>query len=189
MAIKATKQLPTRRIVVPERSLKLPLPVNTPIPEGEDATPKQELTNFTSKATSSKSLPPYWQLNSTSLRRWAQRRGVGTEKHGDINYKSCVTISADKRVKVLDLGFVRDRFNHLIEHCYKLVDAGTKFDDNIGAIFANVEMLEWVERQGFSLQRVFNPDYCDETELAILAETNELLWVAYKNGIYHYSNE
>lgn len=181
MATKATKQLP-------KRSLKLPLPVVN-IPEVKDLTNgDEEKKSFTSKATSSKSLPPYWQLNSTSLRRWAQRRGVGTEKHGDINYKQCITFSADKRVKVLDLGFVRDRFNHLIEHCYKLVDAGTKFDDNIGAIFANIEMLEYVERQGFDLARVFNPEFTNETELAVLAGTNELLWVKYKDGIRHYRN-
>jgi hypothetical protein len=89
---------------------------------------------FASGAKSSEEKPRYDLIPLVALEREAIRMAEGARAHGENNYRAGVN----------DLGFVRDRINHLIEHALKYAD-GDRSDDHLAAIRCNAAMLIWMD--------------------------------------------
>lgn len=152
---------------------------------------------FSSGATSSEQVLPFHLIPWPMTVGEAKRYGLGAQKHGDVNYQKCVSYSKDGRVKILDLEFARDRYNHLIEHLYiKLRKDGEveynksgfkESGSNIDAAAWGVGYLKWVSAHGFDWKRILNPYYVNETQLAIPVDAtarvkNPMYWVKTKDG-------
>lgn len=85
---------------------------------------------FRSGASSSEQKPRYDLIPMEALQALAVRFGLGAKTHGDRNYEKGFA----------DPEFVRDRFNHLIEHAYKAA-GGDRSEDHLGAVMCNAAIL------------------------------------------------
>jgi hypothetical protein len=85
---------------------------------------------FTSGASSSEQKPRYDLIPPEAMLALALRFALGARVHGDRNYeKGCH-----------DPVFVRDRYNHMIEHALKAANGDTS-EDHLAAVLCNAAML------------------------------------------------
>lgn len=84
----------------------------------------------TSKALTSGSLPPLWQVPLSLLEAAARRYGKGNDKGYPIH---------NWRGGLDDAAFLRDRANHAATHFYRLLNGDNSVDDAQG----NVDALIW----------------------------------------------
>lgn len=109
----------------------------------------------TSGATSSELKAPYHYLRLSFMRRVAVRFGLGETKHGRGNW---LRAYADGTV---DIGFLRDRYDHALEHFRLLGMEGTTADDHIGAVGWFLNIADEAESVGLSwadLMAVVTPE-------------------------------
>lgn len=85
---------------------------------------------FESGAKSSIEKPRYDLIPAVALLAIAKRFGYGAERHGERNYEKGHS----------DPAFVRDRYNHLIEHAIKAASGDTS-EDHLGAVLCNAAIL------------------------------------------------
>lgn len=123
-----------------------------------------------SGATSSEQKPAYHLIPTQAIKALAQRFALGRLKHGDVNYQKCIKTytSGSSTFRELDLVFIRDRFDHGLEHLLNLKSTGGHRDDNIGAVLWFCAIAAWVESQGFDWQRILTPEYVNETKLTLV---------------------
>lgn len=88
--------------------------------------PKDDVKTFSSGAQSSSSKAGYWMIPFVVLRAVAQRFDLGALKYDAHNWKRGCN----------DPAFMRDRFNHMIEHAFKFTEGGDEEDDIEGSIIA-----------------------------------------------------
>ena len=93
---------------------------------------------FQSGASRSEYAPSYHQIPSSALRRLAQRYQLGVEKHGTHNWLRGGT----------DVAYMRQVYDHLIEHllCYR--EGVNPDDDHLGAVLWGVAALIEFEERG-----------------------------------------
>lgn len=87
---------------------------------------QEEMKIFESGAASSAGKPGYWMIPFVVLRALAERFDVGAQKYLPHNWK--------KGSK--DPAFIRDRFNHMIEHAFKFLEGGDAEDTQVDSIIA-----------------------------------------------------
>jgi hypothetical protein len=75
-------------------------------------------------------------ISPHTLRRLAKRLTAGAEKYGSVQWRQGIN----------DAEYVADRFNHLVEHLLRFMEAGNEDDDNIGAMLWALNALSEVER-------------------------------------------
>lgn len=97
----------------------------------------------TSGATSSELKPHYDTIVQPFIRRLALRAALGDAHHGRGNWVKCI----DPDTRLYDIQFLRDRYNHAVEHMTRLSD-GTAEDDHIGAVAWFLNFASWVESMG-----------------------------------------
>lgn len=85
---------------------------------------------FASGASSSELKPRYDLIPPEALAALGKRFALGAKTHGDRNYEQGWN----------DGAFVRDRFNHMIEHALKAAN-GDRSEDHLGAVLCNAAML------------------------------------------------
>lgn len=160
---------------------------------------------FSSGATSSEHIRPYHLIPFPTIVGEADRFGIGAQNHGDVNYQKCITFSQDGRVKILDLEFVRDRYNHLIDHLYVKLrkDGETEYNkgglkvngSNIDAALWGITFVKWIAAHGFDWKRILNPYYVSETQMGIPTEAadrvkNPIYWIKTRDGkCYKYNSK
>ncbi len=86
----------------------------------------EDIKTFSSGAQSSSSKAGYWMVPFCVLRAIAQRFDLGAKKYDAHNWKRGCN----------DPEFMRDRFNHMIEHAFKFLEGGDEEDDIEGSIVA-----------------------------------------------------
>ena len=93
---------------------------------------------FQSGASRSEYAPSYHQIPSSALRRLAQGYQLGVEKHGTHNWLRGGT----------DVAYMRQVYDHLIEHllCYR--EGVNPDDDHLGAVLWGVSALIEFEERG-----------------------------------------
>lgn len=84
---------------------------------------------FSSGATSSVRRPDYSSVSREFLHKLAARFSLGEIRHGRGNWKRAWA-GPDGAI---DIDFLRDRYNHAVEHLMMLRE-GTANDDHIGAV-------------------------------------------------------
>jgi hypothetical protein len=87
---------------------------------------QEDIKTFTSGAQSSSQKAGYWMIPFVVLRAVAQRFDLGALKYDAHNWKRGCN----------DPDFMRDRFNHMIEHAFKFTAGGDEEDDIEGSIIA-----------------------------------------------------
>lgn len=92
-------------------------------------TPKN-VTVFASGASSSEEKPRYDLIPVEAMEANAKRFAHGASRHGDRNYENGWN----------DPAFIRDRFNHMLEHAMKAA-AGDTSEDHLGAVLCNASIL------------------------------------------------
>src|SRR5690349_17218789 len=100
---------------------------------------------FVSGAKSSIEKPRFDLIPLVALRAVAERFAYGASRHGARNYEK----GAD------DPDFVRDRYNHLIEHALRAA-SGDASEDHLGAVLCNAAiLLRLRELQGIVIDQQF----------------------------------
>lgn len=87
---------------------------------------KEKMKVFSSGAKSSAGKAGYWMIPFVVLRALAERFDLGAMKYLPHNWK--------KGSK--DPAFIRDRFNHMIEHAFKFLEGGDEEDSQVDSIIA-----------------------------------------------------
>ncbi len=87
---------------------------------------KEKMKVFASGAKSSAGKAGYWMIPFVVLRALAERFDLGALKYLPHNWK--------KGSK--DPAFIRDRFNHMIEHAFKFLEGGDEEDSQVDSIIA-----------------------------------------------------
>ena len=98
----------------------------------------------TSGARSSHQSPAYADIPSAFVRRLAERFQLGAVSHGRGNWLRCYQSGLEpmsegdndhlKFQTRYDIDFLRERYNHAVDHLLRLKDEGTGKDDHIGAV-------------------------------------------------------
>lgn len=90
----------------------------------------------TSGARSSHQSPSYIDIPTAFLRRLAERFRLGAISHGRGNWLRCYrsTTENGQLITRYDIDFLRERYNHAVDHLMRLKDEGTGEDDHIGAV-------------------------------------------------------
>jgi hypothetical protein len=88
------------------------------------------VTVFNSGASSSEEKPRYDLIPHEAMTAVAKRFALGARTHGDRNYENGWN----------DAAFIRDRFNHLIEHAMRAANGDTS-EDHLGAVLCNAAIL------------------------------------------------
>jgi hypothetical protein len=86
-----------------------------------------------SGASSSERRPAYEQIYLGFLKRLGARFALGEEKHDRGNWLRAYKVNAKDSAYRYDIDFLRDRYNHAVEHLLSL-STGTKDDDHLGAV-------------------------------------------------------
>ena len=107
---------------------------------------------FKSGATSSGENLPYADIPVSFIRRVAKRFQLGQQKHGRGNWLRSYEIARYKAIGY-DVEFLRDRYNHAVEHLLSLKE-GTKDDDHIGAVGWFLAFASEAEELGINWKRV-----------------------------------
>jgi hypothetical protein len=104
---------------------------------------------FSSGAKSSVEKPRYDLVPLSALRAIAERFGYGASRHGERNFEKGAN----------DPAFVRDRFNHLIEHAMRAASGDTS-EDHLGAVLCNAAILIRLRelREATAIDRQFGVD-------------------------------
>ena len=87
-------------------------------------------------AASSYEAPFFNLISPHTIRRLAIRKTVGGKKYGSVQWRQGIN----------DAEYVRDRWNHFIEHVLEFADSGNEKDDNIGAMLWALDALSEIER-------------------------------------------
>ena len=91
---------------------------------------QKNVTVFASGASSSVEKPRYDLVPVEALEAVAKRFAYGSARHGDRNYENGWN----------DAAFIRDRFNHMLEHAFKAANGDTS-EDHLGAVLCNASIL------------------------------------------------
>lgn len=87
-------------------------------------------------AASSYEAPHFNLISPHFIRRLATRLTVGGKKYGSVQWRQGIN----------DAEYVRDRYNHFIDHLLKFQDHGNEGDDNLGAMIWAMHCLSEAER-------------------------------------------
>jgi len=135
---------------------------------------KEHKHAFSSGATSSQKVTRYDLCIFNLFTRIANIFRYGAEKHGDVNYQKCITVSEDGYL-TLDVEFARDRFNHGFKHLLNIKTGEEQERDNIGAVGWALSFMVWVEEKGFNWHRILNPRLLNEVSFSIHPDKKTML--------------
>lgn len=143
----------------------------------------EEKVSYNSKAQSSGKALPVHLIEFSFFERLGERFLNGQAKgYADINYKQCLTINED--ILTLDIAYVRDRYNHGIEHMLKIRSHGVTPDDNVGGVLWAMNFLCFIIQNGFDIHRVLTPRYENERTITINLNEADYITVELASGIF-----